>query len=211
MKLFKRWLFLYSAGPTIHHCMDYRFEPTESRLQRGEVPSLIWLLSFKIRKVTVGILTRDNLTASARQRRNPRFFLIGTQYSTVASDSTITRHEPSPWHGLHEVESTMSTAYSSLGDTEGLFKNFAASLDRSARLTKCRCCCALLLRLAPTLFSPGKELHCWSALPRRPTAGLPTPGRPRRRCPAGVLRMPDRHGGLEGVGPNPAAFVAAVR
>ena len=40
-------VFLYSAGPTLHHCMDYRFEPTESRLQCGEVPSLIWLLSFK--------------------------------------------------------------------------------------------------------------------------------------------------------------------
>ena len=41
-------LFLYSAGPIMHHCMDYRFEPMESRLQRGEVPSLIWLLSLKI-------------------------------------------------------------------------------------------------------------------------------------------------------------------
>ena len=43
------WVFLYSTGPTLHHCMRHRFEPTESRLQCGEVPSLIWLLSLKER------------------------------------------------------------------------------------------------------------------------------------------------------------------
>ena len=50
MKLFKKvvvFVFLYSAGPTIHHCMDYRFEPTESRLQRGEVPSFDLVIILK--------------------------------------------------------------------------------------------------------------------------------------------------------------------
>ena len=34
----------YSAGPIVHHCcMDYRFEPTDSRLQCAKILSLIWL------------------------------------------------------------------------------------------------------------------------------------------------------------------------
>ena len=32
MKSIIFYVILYLAGATLHHCMEYRFEPTESRL-----------------------------------------------------------------------------------------------------------------------------------------------------------------------------------
>ena len=69
-----------------NHIQLYCFEPTESRLQRGEVPSLIRLLSFKMGEKEINERREKRRLESAAKPQELLFFLlsrIGTGGTTL--------------------------------------------------------------------------------------------------------------------------------